>query len=136
MDTHAFPSSRKLAPGDFLVIDWGASYEGYISDITRTFAIGEIAPEMQKIYQIVKEANEAGRAAGRPGIHACDVDKAARDVIKKAGYGKYFTHRVGHGLGMEAPIYRYTLLLQPLCNTHALCIAYCSGKLVVVRRLL
>lgn len=98
---HAFPSARKIAPGDLLVIDWGAGYDGYGSDLTRTFAIGEIAPELKKIYEIVKQANAAGRAVSRPGIPAGDVDRAARAVIEAAGYGKYFTHRVGHGLGME-----------------------------------
>jgi Xaa-Pro dipeptidase len=98
---HAFPSSRKINPGDLLVIDWGASYEGYVSDITRTFAIGEITPELHKVYDTVKQANEAGREISRPGIPASDVDRAAREVIEAAGYGKYFTHRVGHGLGME-----------------------------------
>jgi len=98
---HAFPSARKIVPGDFLVIDWGASFNGYISDLTRTFAIGKVEPELQKIYDTVKQANAAGRAVGRPGIPAGDVDRAARAVIESAGYGKYFIHRTGHGLGME-----------------------------------
>ncbi len=98
---HATPSERKLAPGDLLVIDWGATYQGYISDLTRTFAIGAPDPEMARIAQIVAEANAAGRAAARPGIPAGPVDRAARAVIDKAGYGPYFTHRVGHGIGME-----------------------------------
>jgi len=98
---HAFPSKRKIAPRDFLVIDWGAIYDGYISDLTRTFAIGEVEAELKKIYETVKQANAAGRAAGRPGIPAGDVDRAARAVIESAGYGKYFTHRTGHGIGME-----------------------------------
>jgi Xaa-Pro dipeptidase len=98
---HAFPSTRKIAPGDFLVIDWGASFDGYISDLTRTFAIGKVEPELQKIYETVKQANTAGRAVGRPGIPAGDVDRAARAIIESAGYGKYFIHRTGHGIGME-----------------------------------
>jgi Xaa-Pro dipeptidase len=98
---HAYPSLRRLTPGDLLVIDWGASFDGYVSDITRTFAIGEIKPELVKIYDIVKQANAAGRAIGRPGIAAGEVDRAARTVIDSAGYGKYFIHRTGHGLGME-----------------------------------
>lgn len=98
---HASPSERKLQPGDLLVIDWGAAYHGYISDLTRTFAIGEVDEEYKKIHQIVQEANAAGRAAAKPGVPCADVDKAARDVIEKAGYGKYFTHRTGHGIGME-----------------------------------
>jgi Xaa-Pro dipeptidase len=98
---HAFPSRRKIASGDFLVIDWGASFGGYISDLTRTFAIGKVEPELMKIYEAVKQANAAGRATGHPGIPAGDVDRAARAVIESAGYGKYFTHRTGHGIGME-----------------------------------
>jgi Xaa-Pro dipeptidase len=98
---HAFPSRRKITPGDFLVIDWGASFDGYISDLTRTFAIGNVEPELKKIYETVNQANAAGRAIGRPGIPAGDVDRATRAVIESAGYGKYFTHRTGHGIGME-----------------------------------
>lgn len=98
---HASPTDRKLQAGDLLVVDWGAAYDGYISDLTRTFAVGEVDEECQKIHKIVQEANAAGRAAGKPGVPCANVDKAARDVIEKAGYGKYFTHRTGHGIGME-----------------------------------
>ncbi|MBI1793656.1 MAG: aminopeptidase P family protein [Chloroflexi bacterium] len=98
---HASPSDRKLQRGDLLVVDWGATVDGYISDLTRTFAVGEADAELKKITQVVLNANEAGRAAGKPGIPCADVDKAARAVIEKAGYGKYFTHRTGHGIGME-----------------------------------
>ncbi|MEP0806007.1 MAG: aminopeptidase P family protein [Chloroflexota bacterium] len=98
---HASPTERKLQAGDLLVVDWGAAYEGYISDLTRTFAVGEVDDEFQKIHKAVQEANAAGRAAARPGVPCAEVDKAAREVIEKAGYGKYFTHRTGHGIGME-----------------------------------
>ena len=98
---HASPSDRKLQAGDLLVVDWGAAYGGYISDLTRTFAVGEVDAECQKIHKIVQEANAAGRAAGKPGVPCADVDIAARGVIEKSGYGKYFTHRTGHGIGME-----------------------------------
>lgn len=107
---HASPSERKLQPGDLLVVDWGAACDGYISDLTRTFALGEaraepgrsVEPELEKIHQIVQQANAAGRAAAQPGVPAAEVDKAARGVIEAAGYGVYFTHRTGHGIGMEA----------------------------------
>jgi Xaa-Pro dipeptidase len=82
-------------------VDWGAAYDGYISDLTRTFAVGEVDAECQKIHKIVQEANASGRAAGKPGVPCANVDIAARDVIEKSGYGKYFTHRTGHGIGME-----------------------------------
>lgn len=98
---HALPSSRKLETGDLLVIDWGAAYQDYFSDLTRTFAVGAVEPELERIVQITLEANRAAREAARPGIAAGDVDRAARQVIENAGYGAYFTHRVGHGLGME-----------------------------------
>ncbi len=98
---HAQPSDRQLAPGDLLVIDWGASYQGYFSDITRTFAIGNSDREYAQISKIVLEANAAGRAAAKPGIPAEAVDRASRALIEAAGYGQYFTHRTGHGLGME-----------------------------------
>jgi Xaa-Pro dipeptidase len=99
---HAVPGGRTLEPGDLLIIDWGASYSGYLSDITRTFAIGKLEPELEKVFNTVLEANEAGRAASRPGSAAGEVDQAARSVITGAGYGEYFTHRTGHGIGMEA----------------------------------
>ncbi len=98
---HASPSDRKLQVGDLLVVDWGAAYNGYISDLTRTFAVGQVDAECQKIHRIVQAANAAGRAAGKPGAPCAAVDKAAREVIEAAGYGKYFTHRTGHGIGME-----------------------------------
>jgi Xaa-Pro dipeptidase len=98
---HASPSERKLRAGDMLVVDWGAAYNGYVSDLTRTFAVGKVDAEYAKIHKIVQESNAAGRAAARPGVPCANVDKAARAVIEKAGYGKYFTHRVGHGIGME-----------------------------------
>jgi Xaa-Pro dipeptidase len=98
---HATPTDRQFAPGDLLVIDWGATHNSYVSDITRTFAIGEVGDEMIQIYETVARANEAGRQAAKPGVPAESVDAAARQIIKKFGYAKYFTHRTGHGLGME-----------------------------------
>lgn len=98
---HASPTDRKLQAGDLLVVDWGAGYNHYISDLTRTFAVGEVDDEFKKIHKIVQESNAAGRAAGKPGVPCASVDKAARDVIEQSGYGKYFTHRTGHGIGME-----------------------------------
>ncbi len=115
---HAVPGERELAPGDLLVIDWGAAYESYFSDLTRTFSIGPVEDEYRHIAALVLQANAAGRAAGKPGIPAGDVDRAARAVITSAGYGEFFTHRTGHGLGREGhePPYMYaenTLILQP-----------------------
>ncbi len=98
---HASPSDRRLQAGDLLVVDWGATYDGYISDLTRTFAVGDVEEEYRKIHKIVQEANAAGRAAAKPGVPCAAVDQAARAVIEKSGYGQYFTHRTGHGIGME-----------------------------------
>jgi Xaa-Pro dipeptidase len=99
---HATPTDRQLHAGDLLVFDWGATHMGYMSDLTRTFAVGEVDAEYRKIHEIVLASNAAGRAAGGPGIPCAEVDRASRGVIEGAGYGKYFTHRTGHGLGMEA----------------------------------
>jgi Xaa-Pro dipeptidase len=115
---HAAPSERLLQEGDLLVIDWGAAYHGYFADLTRTFAVGAVEAEYRLIHQLVLQSNTAGRAAGKAGIRAGDVDRAARAVITAAGYGSYFTHRTGHGLGMEEhePPYIFAendLLLAP-----------------------
>jgi Xaa-Pro dipeptidase len=115
---HAVPSDRPLGTGELLVIDWGAAYDGYLSDLTRTFAIGPVEDEYRRIADLVLQANAAGRAAGKPGIPAGDIDRAARAVIDAAGYGAYFTHRTGHGLGREGhePPYMFAeneLILQP-----------------------
>ena len=115
---HATPSDRSLRLGDLLVVDWGAAVDGYISDLTRTFAVGEVETEYHKIHAIVLEANAAGRTAGRPGVTCAAVDKAARDVIERNGYGVYFTHRTGHGIGLEGHEEPYIrgdnqLLLEP-----------------------
>ena len=98
---HVTPSDRLLTQGDLLVIDWGATVDGYVSDLTRTFAIGEPDPELASIAEIVASANSAARQVAVPGVPASEVDKAARSIIEEAGYGKFFTHRTGHGLGME-----------------------------------
>lgn len=98
---HAVPTDRPLRAGDLLLFDWGATYHGYISDLTRTFAIGEVDAEYKRIAAIVLAANSAGRAAAMPGAAAEDVDRAAREVIAAQEYGEYFTHRTGHGIGME-----------------------------------
>lgn len=99
---HASPSDRLLQAGDLLVLDFGAGYQGYISDITRTFALGEIDPEYTHIARLVLEANTAARNLARPGLTAHAVDQAARSPIAQAGYGAFFTHRTGHGIGLES----------------------------------
>jgi len=98
---HATSSDRPLQAGDLVVIDWGATLKGYCSDLTRTIAVKEVRPELAYIAEVVALANATGRAAGKPGVPAGQVDRATREVIEENDYGEYFTHRTGHGLGME-----------------------------------
>lgn len=98
---HAMPTDKKLARGEFVVIDFGASYKGYVSDMTRTVAIGKISPRLRKMYEAVKEAQEAGCKEARAGVPARAIDSACRRVLAKYGFEKYFTHATGHGIGME-----------------------------------
>ncbi|MDP4095317.1 Xaa-Pro peptidase family protein [Paenibacillus sp. P96] len=97
---HGEPGTKKLAPGDLLMIDMGVYANGYASDITRTFAFGSLTSELEHIYNTVLQANLAGIAAARPGVTCASVDQAARAVVEAAGYGAAFNHRVGHGLGL------------------------------------
>lgn len=98
---HGGVSDRALEYGEFLLIDYGGRKHHYPADITRTFCTGQPSDEMQRIYDTVLAANQAAIAAIQPGVPCGDIDKAARDVIEKAGYGEYFIHRTGHGLGLE-----------------------------------
>ena len=99
---HAVPGARRLGAGELLVLDWGASASGYVSDLTRTYAVGEIDRELAEVHRVVEQANAAGRAAVGPGVRCGEVDRAARAVISSAGYGAFFLHRTGHGIGLEA----------------------------------
>ena len=98
---HGVASNRHFQEGDCLLIDFGFRVGVYSADITRTFSIGTSTPEWKEIYETVKAANEAGRKMAGPGVTAEEVDVATRKVIVDAGYGKYFTHRTGHGLGLD-----------------------------------
>ncbi|HJS28989.1 MAG TPA: Xaa-Pro peptidase family protein [Anaerolineales bacterium] len=98
---HHFPTDRRLAEKDIILIDWGASKDGYSADLTRVFAAGEDLEPYQDVARIVAEANAVARRASGPGVEASLVDKSARDVIDAAGMGANFTHRTGHGLGLE-----------------------------------
>jgi Xaa-Pro dipeptidase len=98
---HHFPTDRRLAEQDIILIDWGASKDGYSADLTRVFAAGEDLAPFQDVSRIVAEANATAQRAAGPGVEASLVDKAARDVIEAAGMGANFTHRTGHGLGLE-----------------------------------
>lgn len=98
---HAIPSDRKLQRGDLVVMDFGAKYQGYCSDMTRTVAIGEPCEELKKIYRIVQEAQILTLRAVRPGITGKSLDAIARECIKARGYGECFGHSLGHGFGLE-----------------------------------
>jgi Xaa-Pro dipeptidase len=98
---HGVASDRRLGENEFLLIDYGCTIGGYPSDITRTFCLGTPSAEMQRIYDTVLAANEAGRKAVAPGVPMSAIDRATRSVIEAAGYGPYFTHRTGHGLGLD-----------------------------------
>lgn len=97
---HGVASSKKIKEGDFVTLDFGCVNDFYCSDITRTFVMGNPKKEMLEIYEIVKEAQQKGLDVIRPGIKAKEVDFACRDYIEKMGYGEYFTHSTGHGLGI------------------------------------
>jgi len=98
---HGTPGDRKIQKGDMILFDLGVIYDGYCSDITRTVAFGEPSEAQKEIYHTVRQANENAIAAVKPGVRAMDLDNIARDTITEAGYGEYFTHRLGHGLGIS-----------------------------------
>lgn len=98
---HGEPDDTVVHNGDFITMDIGAVYNGYHSDMTRTVVLGEPCDEQRKIYDIVLKAQLAGLAAIKPGVNSCDVDKASRDIIAENGYGEYFGHSTGHGVGLE-----------------------------------
>ena len=98
---HGVAGERVIREGDFVTMDFGASYQGYCSDMTRTVAVGFATEEMQKVYQVVLEAQTKAIAATRAGVPGKDIDGVARKVIEDAGYGEYFGHSYGHSLGLE-----------------------------------
>ena len=99
---HSEGGDRKVQVGDPLLFDWGAAYRGYTADITRTFVVGtDPDPKLSEIYELTKAANQAGREACAPGVPAQEVDRATRKVIEDGGFGEFFIHRTGHGLGLD-----------------------------------
>jgi Xaa-Pro aminopeptidase len=99
---HHEPGSRVIADGDVVLCDFGGTMDGYCSDITRMFHVGEPPAEVREIYAVLVEAQEAGVRAATVGTSCAAVDAAGRSVIAAAGFGEYFVHRTGHGIGMEA----------------------------------
>ncbi len=118
---HGSSMERSLKPGDVVLVDGGCRVEGFQSDVTRTVVFGKASDKVREVWSIVKRAQDAALAAARPGVPCEAVDAAARKVIVDAGYGpayKYFTHRLGHGIGLDGHEYPYLvhgnrLPLQP-----------------------
>lgn len=98
---HGVPGDVKIQSGDFVTMDFGCIYGGYCSDMTRTVAVGGASEKMKEVYSVVLEAQLAGIEAARAGATGKAIDKAARDLIVKAGYGEYFGHSFGHGVGLD-----------------------------------
>ncbi len=97
---HGVPTDKKIEKGDFVTMDFGCVFEGYCSDMTRTIVVGKATAEQKKIYSIVKEAQQIGLDAICAGARCSDCDKAARGYITEKGYGQYFRHSLGHGVGL------------------------------------
>ena len=100
-EPHHSSDATRLKRGDSIICDVGALLNDYCSDMTRTVFLGEPTEEMRRVYELVRAANEAGRAAVRPGVPMKEFDRAARSVIEAGGYGPYFIHRTGHSIGLE-----------------------------------
>ena len=98
---HAIPTDREFQNGDFIVIDAAAKYGGYHADMTRTPVVGEATEKHKEVYSIVKEAQQRGCDIAKAGVPCKEVDAATRDYIGEMGYGEYYTHGTGHGLGLE-----------------------------------
>lgn len=98
---HGVPTHKPICEGDFVTMDFGAVYGGYHSDMTRTVAVGKITDEQRAVYNTVLSAGEAALAAIKAGVACSQVDGTARGVISDAGYGQYFTHSTGHGVGLQ-----------------------------------
>jgi Xaa-Pro aminopeptidase len=98
---HGTASDKVLKEGEMIVIDFGCVLDGYCSDETVTVALGEVGDEERKVYEVVRAAQSAAIEALKPGASLREVDKIARDYITAAGYGPYFGHGLGHGVGME-----------------------------------
>ncbi|MER7206045.1 Xaa-Pro peptidase family protein [Streptosporangium sp. NPDC000239] len=114
---HHSPSERPLQRGDLVTMDFGALYDGYHADMTRTVAIGEPAAWQRELYDLVRAAQRAGRHAVRPGALTHEVDAAARDLITAAGHGERFGHGLGHGVGLE--IHEVPFLAPPKPDSDA-----------------
>lgn len=98
---HARSSSRVIERGDFLLLDFGATHEGYVSDVTRTVVVGHADARQREVHALVREANERGTRSVRAGMHGREADAIARDFLTERGFGAAFGHGLGHGIGLE-----------------------------------
>ena len=98
---HATPSDRIISAGDALTLDFGCLYNHYVSDMTRTIYAGHVSDKEREIYETVLKANQALISEAKDGLGFRDFDKIPRDIIEAAGYGQYFTHGIGHGIGLD-----------------------------------
>ena len=115
---HHQPGERVIETGDLVVIDFGGRHRGYCSDSTRTFSVGEPTPQQTEVHSVVRQAQQTATATVRPGTTAGAVDRAARAIIDEAGYGPFFIHRTGHGIGLDGHEHPYLVegneeLLEP-----------------------
>ncbi|MGE7600889.1 M24 family metallopeptidase [Peribacillus sp. NPDC097675] len=111
---HGTPGTTKVQRGDLVLFDLGVVHEGYCSDITRTVAFGDINDKQAEIYETVLKAQEAAVAASKPGVACSEIDRIARSIIGNEGYGDYFPHRLGHGLGISVHEYPSLKETNPL----------------------
>lgn len=98
---HATPSDKKIKNGELVVIDWGVKYKGYVSDTTRTVALGAISEKLMKVYDAVYEAQTKACEKIKAGVTGHEIDSTCREILKSKGFEKYFTHSTGHGIGLE-----------------------------------
>lgn len=111
---HGTPGMTKVQRGDLILFDLGVIFEGYCSDITRTVAYGDVSDQQLDIYETVRRAQEAAVTMSKPGISCAELDLTARNIISEKGYGHYFSHRLGHGLGISIHEYPSITETNPL----------------------
>ncbi|PWI57616.1 M24 family metallopeptidase [Sulfoacidibacillus thermotolerans] len=107
---HGGPTTKRITAGELVVLDYGARFAGYAADTTRTLAFGEPSDTARRVYEIVRTAQQAAIDGVTAGMTAAQVDRLAREVIERAGYGEYFTHRTGHGLGLD--VHEYPSIME------------------------
>ncbi len=98
---HGGCTDRKIMKGDLVVLDIGAKYQNYRADLTRTVTVGKPSSKQVRIHEVVREAQDRAFQSVRAGVKACDIDAVARGLIEREGYGEYFVHSLGHGIGLN-----------------------------------